>query len=57
MTLVAAPPHRSTVHGSHDLSDDVPDTATVSTLGWELENRVVRYWNEACHLRSMDPVL
>ena len=33
------------------------DTATVSTLGWERENRVVREWNEACHLRSMDPVL
>ncbi len=33
------------------------DTATVSTLGWERENRVVRHWNEACHLRSMDPVL
>ena len=33
------------------------DTATVSTLGWERENRVIRNWNEACHLRSMDPVL
>jgi probable phosphoglycerate mutase len=33
------------------------DTATVSTLGWERENRVIRRWNEACHLRSMDPVL
>jgi probable phosphoglycerate mutase len=33
------------------------DTATVSTLGWERENRVIRTWNEACHLRSMDPVL
>ena len=33
------------------------DTATVSTLGWERENRVVRHWNEACHLRSVDPVL
>lgn len=33
------------------------DTATVSTLGWERENRVVRHWNEACHLRSMDPIL
>jgi probable phosphoglycerate mutase len=33
------------------------DTATVSTLGWERENRVVRHWNEVCHLRSMDPVL
>ena len=32
-------------------------TATVSTLGWERENRVVRHWNEACHLRSMDPAL
>ena len=32
-------------------------TATVSTLGWERENRVVRHWNEACHLRSIDPVL
>lgn len=33
------------------------DTATVSTLGWERENRVIRQWNEACHLRSMDPDL
>lgn len=33
------------------------DTATVSTLGWERENPVIRYWNESCHLRSMDPVL
>ncbi len=33
------------------------DTATASTLGWERENRVVRHWNEACHLRSMDPIL
>ena len=33
------------------------DTATVSTLGWERENRVVRHWNEACHLRAMDPIL
>ena len=32
------------------------DTATVSTLGWERENRVVRHWNEVCHLRSIDPV-
>jgi len=32
-------------------------TATVSTLGWERENRVIRHWNEACHLRSMDPEL
>lgn len=33
------------------------DTATVSTLGWERENPVIRQWNEACHLRSMDPDL
>lgn len=33
------------------------DTATVSTLGWERENPVIVHWNEACHLRSMDPVL
>jgi probable phosphoglycerate mutase len=26
------------------------DTATVSTLGWERENRVIRTWNIACHL-------
>jgi broad specificity phosphatase PhoE len=29
----------------------------VSTLGWERENRVIRHWNQTCHLRSMDPVL
>lgn len=28
------------------------DTATVSTLGWERENRVIRTWNIACHLRG-----
>lgn len=33
------------------------DTATVSTLGFERENHVIRYWNEACHLRSMDPIV
>ena len=27
-------------------------TATVSTLGWERENRVIRTWNVACHLGS-----
>ena len=31
------------------------DTATISTLGWEREARVIRHWNEACHLRTMDP--
>lgn len=31
------------------------DAATVSTLGWERESRVIRHWNESCHLRSMDP--
>lgn len=33
------------------------DTATISTLGWQRENRVVRQWNESCHLRSLDPLL
>ena len=28
------------------------DTATVSTVGWERENRVIRTWNIACHLGS-----
>lgn len=28
------------------------DTATVSTLGWEREKRVIRTWNIACHLTS-----
>lgn len=32
-------------------------TATVSTLGWERENRVLQMWNDACHLNSLDPVL
>lgn len=31
------------------------DTATISTLGWERETRVIRHWNEMCHLRSLDP--
>lgn len=29
------------------------DTATVSELGWERENRVVRRWNQGCHLRPV----
>lgn len=33
------------------------DTATISILGWERENRVIKRWNEVCHLRSMDPIL
>lgn len=33
------------------------DTATLSTLGWDRETRVIRQWNESCHLRSLDPVL
>ena len=33
------------------------DTATVSTLGWERDTPVLRFWNESCHLRSVDPVL
>ncbi len=32
-------------------------TATVSTLGWERENRVLQMWNDACHLNSMDPIV
>ncbi|WP_104082002.1 histidine phosphatase family protein [Cryobacterium sp. Y11] len=32
-------------------------TATVSTLGWERETRVLQMWNDACHLSSMDPVV
>lgn len=31
------------------------DAATVSVLGFEQENRVIRQWNEACHLRSLEP--
>ncbi len=33
------------------------ETATVSVLGWERENRVIKRWNEVCHLRSGDPIL
>lgn len=32
------------------------ETATVSTLGWERETRVLRHWNEACHLRVLEPI-
>lgn len=32
------------------------DTATVSILGWEREQRVVRVWNKACEIRSRDLV-
>ncbi len=30
------------------------DTATVSTLGFERENRVIQRWNERCHLRGIE---
>ncbi len=31
------------------------DTATVSELGWERDNRVIRRWNQGCHLQSVVP--
>lgn len=31
-------------------------TATISNLGWERENAVIEYWNQACHLPAPDPV-
>ncbi len=30
------------------------NTATISTLGFERENRVIRRWNEGCHLRGIE---
>ena len=33
------------------------DTATMSTLGWERENGVIRTWNVLCPIRSGDPAL
>jgi probable phosphoglycerate mutase len=30
------------------------DTATISALGFERENRVIRRWNEGCHLRGIE---
>jgi len=30
------------------------NTATISTLGYEREHRVIRRWNEGCHLRGME---
>lgn len=32
------------------------DTATVSVLGFERENRVIRRWNEGCHLQDIEEV-
>ncbi len=43
---------------SHDLLEwdngDYEGISTVSTLGFERENRVIRHWNEGCHLRSIE---
>ena len=33
------------------------DTATLSTLGWERDTRVIRTWNLVCPLPSEDSVL
>jgi broad specificity phosphatase PhoE len=33
------------------------DTATVSVLGWEREQRVIRVWNKVCGPGSLDPML
>jgi probable phosphoglycerate mutase len=33
------------------------DTATLSTLGWERENRVIRTWNVMCPIHSGDSFL
>lgn len=30
------------------------DTATISALGFEREQRVIHRWNEGCHLRSLE---
>lgn len=30
------------------------DTATISALGFERERRVIRRWNEGCHLRGIE---
>jgi len=30
------------------------NTATISTLGFEHENHVIRRWNEGCHLRGIE---
>ena len=31
------------------------NTATISTLGNERDSRVIRRWNEGCHLRGVEP--
>ena len=33
------------------------NTATISVLGHERENKVIRGWNDECHLRGVEPLL
>jgi hypothetical protein len=32
------------------------ETAAISVLGWERENRAITHWNEVCHLRAQEEI-
>ncbi len=32
----------------------VLETASISVLGWERQNRAITHWNDCCHLRAAE---